>query len=200
MKDRPDVDVSQLPAYAFGHRSVFWWGVASFMLIEGAMLAVLLVSYFYLLDKVAEWPPNTPPPNLIYGSINTLVLLASIAPNYIYKKAAEREDLSKVRTWLLISIVFGVVFIIIRWLEFSGLNCGWDTNAYGSVVWVTLGVHTAHLVTDFLDTIVLAALLFTRPLEGKRFVDVSENAFYWFFVVLIWIPVYGVIYLVPYLI
>jgi heme/copper-type cytochrome/quinol oxidase subunit 3 len=32
------------------------------------------------------------------------------------------------------------------------------------------------------------------PLEGKRFVDVSENALYWYFVVLSWLPIYAVIY------
>jgi cytochrome c oxidase subunit III len=34
----------------------------------------------------------------------------------------------------------------------------------------------------------------TGPLEGKRYVDVSENALYWYFVVIAWIPIYVVIY------
>jgi cytochrome c oxidase subunit I+III len=53
------------------------------------------------------------------------------------------------------------------------------------------------LVTDFLDTAVLTVLMFTGPIEGRRFSDVSDNAFYWFFVVAIWIPIYVVIYLAP---
>jgi cytochrome c oxidase subunit I+III len=40
-------------------------------------------------------------------------------------------------------------------------------------------------------------LVFTGPLEGRRFVDVSENAVYWLFVVFSWLPVYAVIYGVP---
>ena len=35
---------------------------------------------------------------------------------------------------------------------------------------------TFHLVTDMLDTAVLTALMFTRRIEGARFVDVYENA------------------------
>jgi heme/copper-type cytochrome/quinol oxidase subunit 3 len=57
-----------------------------------------------------------------------------------------------------------------------------------------LGLHTAHLVTDFADTLVLAVLMFKGPLEGKRFVDVAENAVYWDFVVVAWLPIYAVIY------
>jgi heme/copper-type cytochrome/quinol oxidase subunit 3 len=44
---------------------------------------------------------------------------------------------------------------------------------------------------------VLTALMFTRHAHGRRFVDVSENSFYWYFVVLTWLPIYAVIYLVP---
>jgi heme/copper-type cytochrome/quinol oxidase subunit 3 len=62
------------------------------------------------------------------------------------------------------------------------------------VVWILLGLHTTHLVTDVFDSIVLAVLFFTGPLEGKRFVDISENAFYWYFVVFSWLPIYLVLY------
>jgi len=200
VNDRSNIDVSNLPAYAFSHRSLIWWGMLGIIVIEGTVFAVLIASYFYLRIYVRDWPPSTPPPNLIYGSVNTLVLVASLVPNYIYKKAAEREDLRGVRIWLVVSIAFAVAFIVIRVFEFPALNCNWDSNAYGSIVWTLLGAHSTHLVTDFLDTVVLTVLMFTGPLEGKRFVDVSENAFYWYFVVLAWIPIYAVIYLVPYLI
>ena len=73
----------------------------------------------------------------------------------------------------------------------------WDSDAYGSVVWLLLGLHTTHLITDTVDTAVLAVLFFTGPFEGKRFVDVSENALYWYFVVVSWLPIYAVIYLAP---
>jgi heme/copper-type cytochrome/quinol oxidase subunit 3 len=32
------------------------------------------------------------------------------------------------------------------------LNVSWDANAYGSVVWLLLGLHTTHLITDTIDT------------------------------------------------
>jgi hypothetical protein len=57
-----------------------------------------------------------------------------------------------------------------------------------------LGLHTTHLITDAYDTLVLEVLVFTGPLEGKRFVDVSENCGYWYFVVFSWLPIYAVIY------
>jgi len=39
--------------------------------------------------------------------------------------------------------------------------------------------------------------MFTDKIEGKGFVDVSENAFYWYFVVIAWLPIFAAIYLLP---
>jgi cytochrome c oxidase subunit I+III len=44
---------------------------------------------------------------------------------------------------------------------------------------------------------VLAALMFKGPLEGRRFVDVTENSMYWYFIVASWLPLYALIYIAP---
>src|SRR5205823_5538015 len=82
-------------------------------------------------------------------------------------------------------------------LEFTTLNVTCSNDAYGSIVWLLLGLHTTHIATDVVDTGVLTALMFIGPVEEQRFVDVEENAVYWYFVVLTWLPIYGVIYWAP---
>lgn len=197
MNTRPAVDVSALPAYVFGARGLMWWGTMGIVAIEGTMFVILMTTYFYVRQYVPEWPPNFLPPDFFYGTVNTLVLLASAAPNQWVKRAAKRQDRHAVRLGLVTCLAFAAAFLVLRVFEFTALNCSWDTNAYGSAVWMLLGFHTFHLVTDALDTLALAALMFTRRIEGQRFVDVSENADYWYFVVGVWMPVYGVIYLAP---
>ena len=98
---------------------------------------------------------------------------------------------------MVVCLAFAVGFNVVRVYEFAHLNVSWDRDAYGSIVWLTLGLHTTHIVTDFLDSSVLAALMFIGPIEEHRFVDVEENAVYWYFVVLAWLPIYGVIYWAP---
>ena len=193
-----NVDAASLPSYAFGDRSVMWWGTLGVMAIEGTVFALAVLVYFYVRTRVSEWPPGGPRPDLLWGTINVGIMLASILPNAYTKRAAERLDLRGVRIGLVTCIVFAIAFIVVRVFEFPALNVRWDTNAYGSAVWMLLGLHTTHLVTDFLDTVVLGALMFTGPLEGRRFVDVSENAFYWYFVVGSWLTIYAVIYLAPF--
>jgi cytochrome c oxidase subunit III len=192
------VDASQLPSYAFGHRSLMWWATMGVVAIEGTVFVLAAVAYFYLRTQHSDWPPpGVPRPDLTWGTLNTAILLASTVPNEWTRRMARRENLASVRIGMVVCIAFAVAFIVVRAFEFGGLNVRWDANAYGSATWMLLGLHSAHLVTDFLDTVVLAVLMFTGPLEGKRFVDVSENAEYWWFVVLAWLPIYAILYLVP---
>jgi heme/copper-type cytochrome/quinol oxidase subunit 3 len=193
----PVLDVSALAPGAFGHRSILFWGTAGLMLIEGVAFALAIAAYFYIRLRNETWPPNVMPPLLRWGTINTIILLVSAIPNQLTRAAADRIDLAKVRFWLVICMIFAVAFNIVRVFEFASLNVLWSDNAYGSIVWMLLGLHTTHIVTDVLDTGVLTVLMFTGPVEEKRFVDVSENAMYWYFVVLTWLPIYGVIYWAP---
>ncbi len=198
MSAEPVIDVSRLPTYAFGKQSLMWWGTLGIMAIEGTVFVLAAFAYFYIRGNVGSWPPGgLKPPDLLYGTINTGVLLASLWPNWWTDRAAKARDLHRIRIGLPVCLAFAAAFLVFRGFEFAALNIRWDTNAYGSAVWTLLGLHTVHLATDAVDTAVLAVLMFTGPLEGKRYADVSDNAFYWYFVVLIWIPLYGVIYLAP---
>ena len=194
---RAVVEVGHLPRYAFGQRSIIWWATMGMIAIEGAMFALVITSYLYLKGRSPHWPPGVESPRLLWGTLNTAIMLLSLIPNQLAKKAAEELNLSRVRLWMVTALAFGVAFNIVRIWEFKGLNVWFDENAYGSVVWALLGFHTTHILTDLLDTSVLAVLMFTGPLEEKRFVDVSENCLYWYFVVATWLPIYAVIYLAP---
>jgi cytochrome c oxidase subunit 3 len=195
---RRTVDVSELPTYAFGHRPLTWWATWSMIFMEGTMFVVLLISYFFLRTRVPDWPPGrTSPPDLLWGTVNTGIILASCVPNYFAERAAKRLDLRGVRLWMIVTLAFALAFAVVRIFEFQTLNCRWDQNAYGSIVWVCMGFHTTHLLTDMADTVVLIVLMFVGPVEGKRFVDVSENSIYWYFVVAMWLPLYVVIYIAP---
>lgn len=197
MKITAVADIADLPGYAYGHRSILWWGTLIFCFIEATGFALAVAAYFYLRNGTAEWPPNAAPPALLWGTLNTVILIASCLPNHWTKQAAEAEQLRQVRIWLLVCVLFGIGFCIVRAFEYTTLRVFWDANAYGSIVWALLFLHTLHIVTDLADTAVLAVLMFTPHGRGKRFVDVSENAFYWYFVVLTWLPIYAVIYLAP---
>ncbi|MCP1572716.1 cytochrome C oxidase subunit III [Herbaspirillum rubrisubalbicans] len=191
------LDVSHLPTFGFGPASTTWWATLGLILIESTVFALGMASYFYLRGQSPAWPPSGVPPDLLWGSLNTLVMLLSCLPNYFASRAAKRFERQRVRRWLLLCLLFSLLFLGGRVGEFAALNVGWSDNAYGSITWMLLGLHTVHLVTDTFDSLVLTLLFFTGPLESKRYVDVSENGDYWYFVVASWLVLYVVIYWGP---
>jgi cytochrome c oxidase subunit I+III len=194
---RRELNVSDLPSVVFGHRSLIWWGTAGMMLIEGTAFAITIAAYFYLRTRSTDWPPGLLPPRPSAGTINLALFLISLVPNVWTQKVAERADLRLTRIGLVIMTLIGLGNIVIRCYEFPRLMCTWDANAYASSVWLLMGLHTAHVITDWVDTAVLCALFFTPHVQGRRYMDASENADYWYFVVFTWIPIYAVIYLAP---
>jgi heme/copper-type cytochrome/quinol oxidase subunit 3 len=198
MSDVRTLDVSGLPPGAFGSRTLTFWGTLGIVVIETTVFALAIGAYFYLVTRYPTWPPHgVAAPDLRWGTLNTIILLASLVPNELARRAAEHVDLHSVRIWMVVCLAFAVAFNVARAFEFGHVNVMWNHDAYGSIVWLMLGLHTTHIVTDFLDSSVLTALMFTGPIEEHRFVDVEENAVYWYFVVLAWLPIYGVIYWAP---
>jgi heme/copper-type cytochrome/quinol oxidase subunit 3 len=192
-------DLSELPDYAFGNRSLTWWGIIAFMLIEGAAFAMAGGAYFFLMAHQQHWPPpEFQPPGLLPGTLFTILILLSEIPNTIIKRDAEAMRLAPVRLLLPVIAVIGAILLVIRAFEFELINVSWTDNPYGSIIWALLLLHTTHILTDWVDTLVLTALMFTRHgEEPRRFVDVSENSLYWRFVWLTWLPIYLLIYWVP---
>ena len=181
--DIPVLDVSGLPTVVFREPNPIFWGNLLYMLIEGAMFAMIFASYFYLRTRSTEWPPGLAPPYLWYGVANTILFLPSVVPARSIQLRARAGDLAGSLTGLIGLAAFGLICLVIRGFEFKGLNCRWDANAYGSMVWALLVLHTGHLLTEWIETLVMVAFASSRKMEGKRFPDFDVNSDYWYFVV-----------------
>ena len=197
MKQEIVRNVRELPTYSFGSRSGPWWGAMGFMTLEGMGFAIAIGTYLYLFAVNPHWPIAESPPDLWPGTAETIVFVLSVLPNQYTSRLAHRHELSKVRVALIVMSLIGVVLLILRGFEFAHLNTRWDSIAYGSIVWLILGLHTTHLATDLADTIVLTVLMFTSHAKPRRFSDVTDNVFYWNFVVLAWLPLYLLLDWIP---
>jgi cytochrome c oxidase subunit III len=189
--------VDELPTCGFGSQSGPWWGAMAFMALEGMGFAIAIAAYLYLYAVNPAWPLKSPPPDLGPGTLATAVYILSVIPNQFISRWAHKLDLRGVRIGLVIMTLIGLALLVIRGFEFAHLNTRWDLDAYGSIVWLVLALHTTHLATDIGDTIVLTVLMFTRHATPRRFSDVTDNVFYWNFVVIAWLPLYVLLYWTP---
>lgn len=195
---RAESSVAALPTVTFGHRSLMWWGTLGFMVVEGWTLALLVVSYLYLRQNYETWPPlRTPHPSLLIPTINLVIMFVSLVPMYLAAAAARKLDEPGVKRWLVVSSIVALPIAVLRWWELWAINVRWDTNAYGSAAWVIVGFHTSLLLLDVVDTWGLTLFYFLKQLPLKAFSDTTDNTFYWYFTIGIWIPIYLIVYVGP---
>jgi heme/copper-type cytochrome/quinol oxidase subunit 3 len=98
---------------------------------------------------------------------------------------------------MLIATAMNLACLVLRFYEFPALKTRWDSHAYGSVVWVVLGLHMVHLVASIGENTVLTVYAFLRDIDEKHQLDLAVNSVYWYFVVASWIPIYVVVYFAP---
>ena len=96
------LDVSELPTFAFGHRSILWWATMCMIAVEATVFALSITAYLYLKGRVPHWPPGVDVPALRWGTLNVAILIVSVWPNLLARKAAEHFDLAGVRLWMMV--------------------------------------------------------------------------------------------------
>jgi cytochrome c oxidase subunit 3 len=137
-----------------------------------------------LRTRSPHWPPGgAAPPALRFGLASVALFAISLAPARWIKVQAFQQSRPKVRLGLAILAVVAFLLIGIRFFEFTVLHCRWTDNAYASSLWVLLGIHTGHLITEWIETIVVLIIASTPRMNGIRFADAAMNTDYWYFVV-----------------
>ena len=91
-----------MPDHAFSHRSLTWWGVIGFMVIEGTAFGLAIAAYFFLMSHEQHWapPPLRPAGPRSPAALFTLIMLLSEIPNTMVKRAANENDVAAVRRLL----------------------------------------------------------------------------------------------------
>jgi heme/copper-type cytochrome/quinol oxidase subunit 3 len=195
------IDVSALPAYDISARCPVWAGQVLMCVIEGSVFLILIATYFYLRLGVDVWPPpGVQLPDWSLPTLALLPLLASCIGSYQASEAAKTGDRRMMIVGLTVNLALGVVFLLFRAMEWGSFNFTWRSDAHGSIVWTILFLHTFDVVADLIMTAVLTVMLATGRYGEKQRIGVHVDSVIWYFLVAIWLPLYGVIYWAPHFI
>ena len=135
--------------------------------------------------------------NIIAGTTNTVILLLS---GYFMAKTItviDHEDNKKHKSYLLATIICGLIFIAIKMVEYSeklssGITISY--NAFFTFYWLITMFHLLHVVVGIT---ILTYFYFQKALKDRY--QYQENleagAVFWHMCDLIWVVVFAVIYL-----
>jgi cytochrome c oxidase subunit 3 len=169
---------------------------------ELMFFAALFAIYFTIRSVsggIHHWPPPEVHLNLPFASINTFVLVSSSFTCQAGVFAAERGDVEKLRMWFIITFLMGAFFVAGQATEYTELTNEGTTlssSAYGSIFYLATGFHGLHV------SLGLIAFLFVlgRTYAARRFTHEQATSaivvsYYWHFVDVVWIGLFGAIYL-----
>ena len=198
MQTRSVLDVSQWSRFNNGKEAPIWWGILGLILVEAMVVAGFISSYLYLSIPHAEWPPyGLPAPELPLPTLALLLLLSSCYTMYLAGRYLDQGRPRAFMLALLVSIGLASMVLILRWIQFHTFEFRWSDHAYGSLVWTLTGFHFIHVVSMVIGTSVIALLGFKGFFSQQRQLAVVVDTLYWYFVALIWIPLYLLLYWLP---
>jgi heme/copper-type cytochrome/quinol oxidase subunit 3 len=169
-----------------------WWFLSSEIIMFGGLIG----TYILFRHGNPEWAAAEHL-SLPIGTVNTFVLLTSSLTMVTAFAAADRGDFRRMRTWLSVTILLGVVFLAIKAFEWSSeIGAGFipSTGGFWSFYYSMTGLHALHVLAG----IVINTILFASALAGrlKSLGNRIELAgLYWHFVDIVWIFLFPLLYL-----
>lgn len=161
------------------------WGMALLIATEATLFSALIATYFYLRFRTETWPPEgTPQPEVTLPLAYTAMLVASAVPMLAAVLSARRGHVRA--AWVSIALAFAVqgtyLGLVLHLFVSDFHDFKPDDNAYGSIYFMLLGVHHAHVAVGLLLDLWLLARL-AGGLTGYRMAGLRAIALYWYFVI-----------------
>jgi cytochrome c oxidase subunit 3 len=185
-----------------------WLFLATEMLFFGALFFVFLICRHLHPEAMDQGVHRT---NLLFGSINTVLLLTSSLMATLATACATEGDRRGLVRWLGSAAMLGVAFLALKGVEYAddfreGLFPGPDFSAvkgnpgpqqlFFICYFIATAVHALHMLIG----LGLIAWVVRRALHGDfdkaYWTPAAAVALYWSFVDIIWIFLYPLLYLV----
>jgi cytochrome c oxidase subunit 3 len=180
-------------------------GMYIFLASEVMFFGSLFAMYFYLYGSHNGWPPPAPSsePEFYVSwwpipTLNTIVLLSSGVTCHFGLEALRHANRQRFFVLWISTIILGFGFEGGQLYEFIaafGRHLDLTANTFASAFFIMTGFHGAHV----LGGLILLLLILYRAAKGQfspnNHVGVAAVTLYWHFVDVVWIFLFGILYL-----
>ena len=200
MTEPKTLDVSHLLPYEISTQAPLWWGQLLLAFIEAMMFSLLIAAFFYARLQVDVWPPPGDQfPHLLLPTLALIPLLLSAIGSYWASESAKKNDKRGMALGLALNLVLAAAFLVMRIFEWHSFNFSYKADLFGSYVWAFLALHSFDYVASMIETLVLFIIIVSGRYGEKQRLGVHVDSVIWYLVVVIWIPIYIVIYWGPHI-
>ena len=182
--------------------------VTEIMFFGGLFMAYLLYRY-RSPEGFAEASNHL---NVIWGAINTIVLIVSSLTMAMAVRSAQTSARAKVQVgWLAATMLFGAAFLGIKAIEYAdkfkdhivpGPHFVWHglypkpAEQFYSLYFAMTGLHALHMVIGLGIMTVITIMAARKTFDSEYYTPVEVAGLYWHFVDIVWIFLFPLLYLI----
>ena len=176
------------------------FGFWSYLMSDLILFSSLFIAFAVLSGHTADGPSAKDlfSHTLDYVLIETFALLISSATFGFAVLASYKQKVNQVIAWLVVTWIFGAVFIGMEINEFTHLiheGFGPDRSAFLSSFFSLVGTHGIHVTSGLIWMIVLMVQIAKNGLTLPNTRRLACLSLFWHFLDIVWICVFSVVYL-----
>ena len=171
-------------------------GTVVWLASEVMFFSGLFAAYFTLrATTTGPWPPPDVHLGTATSALFTTVLVASSGTMQMAVRAISGGDRRRFRWWIVATAALGLMFVANQAREWSVLDFGPDSHAFGSAFYVMTGFHGMHVLGGMAAMIVLAARASRAGFGAAEAPAVEVVSYYWHFVDVVWVAMWSTLFL-----
>ena len=174
------------------------FGFWIYLMSDCILFATLFATYAVLVNGTAGGPAGKDIFELPFVFAETMLLLLSSITFGFGMLAMNKNKVSAVNTWLLVTFLLGAGFIAMEIYEFHHLivnDAGPDRSGFLSAFFTLVGTHGIHVTSGLIWIIVMMVLISKKGLTERNRTRLMCLSLFWHFLDVVWICVFTVVYL-----
>ena len=174
------------------------FGFWIYLMSDCILFATLFATYAVLVNGTAGGPTGKDIFELPFVFAETMLLLLSSITFGFGMLAMNKNKVSAVNTWLLVTFLLGAGFIAMEIYEFHHLivnDAGPDRSGFLSAFFTLVGTHGLHVSAGLLWLLVMFIQLKRNGLTQTNKTRMACLSLFWHFLDVVWICVFTVVYL-----
>jgi cytochrome o ubiquinol oxidase subunit III len=188
-----------------GHRGpesksiVVPYGFWLFVLSDMVLFSALFASYGTLVHATDGGPTTNQLFDRNLVAIETIALLLSSFVCGLAMIAAKRANMLWTQVWLVVTGLFGLVFLSIELFEFAKMiseGAGPQRSAFLSSFFTLVGCHGAHVTAGLLWLGTMMAQIWAKGFQQHILRRLLCFSIFWHALDIIWVAIFTIVYLI----
>lgn len=167
-------------------KMMLWFGIVSLIMAFAGWTSAYIVS-----SSREDWLKDFDLPSAFFWS--TLIIVVSSITYFLAVQATKKDKKSQATTYLLVTLVLGIFFIVLQFVGFSQLIgngfyfTGPTSNITMSYIFLIAVVHVAHVVAGLISLIVVIVNQMRNKYSSTEINGLEIGATFWHFLDLLWV-------------